>query len=178
MTQSQNPEHGQPVAQAPNYTQQPVGANAYAPVSEPTNEFTGFSYGAVVAMLGAVLVLVSYPMVWLVAKADEGATVTGLGTKTSGSIYEITEVSMGRLHWLAGAAMIGLIVVAVMRLLGKFTENLKRAPIIFGVLALLSAGFAFISIGSDFKAGSGLYLALVGAVVALAGGVVMGLLKK
>ncbi|MDR2279417.1 MAG: hypothetical protein LBE07_01035 [Gordonia sp. (in: high G+C Gram-positive bacteria)] len=177
MTQ-QNPADFPPQQQGvPNYSQQPVGQADYAPPAQ-TNEYTGFSVGAVVSIVGAVLVLISYPMVWMVAKADSGATVTGLGTKTSGEIYEITSASMGRLHWIAGIAMVVLIVVAVARLLGKFTDNMTRIPVIAGVFALLSAGFALLTVGSDFKAGSGLYLALVGAVVALAGGVVMGLLKK
>ncbi|GEE00139.1 hypothetical protein nbrc107696_05850 [Gordonia spumicola] len=180
--QPQQPNFQQPGGvppQAPNYAQQqPVGGPGYAPAAAPANEYTGFSIGAVVTMLGAVLVLASYPMVWAVAKLDSGATVTGFGTKTNGSIFQITEVSMGRLHWLAGVAMLGLIGVALARLMGKFSENLKRLPIIFGVLAILSAGFTYISLGSDFKAGSGLYLALVGAIIALAGGLVMSLLKK
>ncbi|WP_336793984.1 MULTISPECIES: hypothetical protein [Gordonia] len=177
MTQ-QNPANLPPQQQGvPNYSQQPVGQADYTPPAQ-ADEYTGFSIGAILSIVGAVLVLVSYPMVWMVAKADSGATVTGLGTKTSGEIYEITSASMGRLHWVAGIAMVVLIVIAVARLIGKFTDNMKRAPIIAGVFALLSAGFALLTIGSDFKAGSGLYLALVGAVIALAGGVVMGQLKK
>ncbi|QRY62032.1 hypothetical protein JVX90_16755 [Gordonia sp. PDNC005] len=176
MTQ-QNPANLPPQQDIPNYAQQPVGQADYT-LPAQANEYTGFSVGAVVSIVGAVLVLISYPMVWMVAKADSGATVTGLGAKTSGEVYEITSASMGRLHWVAGIAMVVLIVVAVARLLGKFTDNMKRAPIIAGVFALLSAGFALLTIGNEFKAGSGLYLALVGAIVALAGGVVMGVLKK
>ncbi|WOC11948.1 hypothetical protein [Gordonia sp. MP11Mi] len=157
----------------PQGSGQPVGPNGATPAAE----YTGFSIGAVATIVGAVLVLIGYPMVWFVAKLDEGATITGLGTTTSTSTFQVT-AETGRLHWLAGIAMIVLIGLGVARLVGKYNENLKRLTIILGVVGLLSAGISTLTVGSDFKVGAGLYLALVGSIVALVGGIVMAVLKK
>ncbi|MCF8607775.1 hypothetical protein L5I01_30915 [Gordonia sp. HY442] len=158
----------------PNHATQPVGESDYAP---PADDYTGFSIGAVATIVGAVLVLISYPMVWFVAKLDDGATISGLGTTTSTPNFEVT-VQTGRLHWVAGIAMIVLIGLGVARLLGKFGENLKRVPVVLGVIGLLSAGISTLSVSDDFSIGAGLYLALVGSIIALVGAIVMGLLKK
>lgn len=182
MPSQQNPQNQMPQQpmQHPQNPQQPVQPNPYqqgAPAAAPVAEYSGFSIGAVATIVGAVLGLISYPLVWFVAKADEGATISGMGTTTSTSNFEVT-AETGRLHWVAGIAMIVLIGLGVARLVGKFDENLKRVTIIAGVLGLLSAGFSMLTVGDDFKAGTGLYLAIVGAIIALVGGIVMAVVKK
>ncbi|WP_132992866.1 hypothetical protein [Gordonia zhaorongruii] len=166
------PAPGQPAPVQPAGAQGRVGGTA-----EAENEYSGFSIGAVVAIVGAVLTLIAYPLEWFVVEADEGATINGLGQTTSTSTYEVV-FEGSKLHWLAGAAAIGMIIAALARLIGKFDAKWEKLPIIFGGLAIVSAVLSIATIGDGFKAGIGLYLVVVGAVITLAGGLVMSLMKK
>ena len=144
----------------------PAGAHRPPATGEPsTPAYTGFSAGAVATLVGAVLVLVGYPMVWFVLRADEAATITGLGTTSTDDVV----FESSRLHWAAGCAALVLLVIAVVRLIGRYTVDWKRPTLIVGAVCLVGAVLSVLMISSDFRAGTGLYLSLAGAVIAVIG---------
>ncbi|GAB17807.1 hypothetical protein GOEFS_039_00410 [Gordonia effusa NBRC 100432] len=128
-------------------------------------------------IIGSILALASYPLVWYVAKIDDAATITGFGTTHSTDTLEVTYKS-SKLHWAVAAAGIVLLIVGITRLIGKYTDAWKRPTLIVGAIGVAGAVASAVLVDGDFKLGTGVYLALVGAIVALAGGALIAVAKK
>ncbi|WP_026917573.1 hypothetical protein [Gordonia shandongensis] len=160
----QNSNLHDPNVQNPN----PPSPNEQAPVQpEQDSGYTGFSIAAVGVIVGAVLTLVSYPLVWFYATADPDATVTGLGSVNSTDQVRIIFTS-SRLHWLPGVVAVVLLVIAVLRLIGRYTAAFNKPSTIIGAVAVGASVLAAFLVDEGFSAGIGAYLALVGSVVMLA----------
>ncbi|MFW0791414.1 hypothetical protein [Gordonia sp. CPCC 205333] len=158
--------------------QSPHGAVSQGTPSVPAvADYSGFSIGAVVTIVGSILALASYPLVWYVAKIDDAATITGFGTTHSTDTLEVTYQS-SRLHWAVAAAGIVLLIVGFTRLIGKYSEAWKRPTLIVGAIGVAGAVASAVLVDGDFKLGIGVYLALVGTIVALAGGAIIALAKR
>ncbi|GED96937.1 hypothetical protein [Gordonia crocea] len=136
--------------------------------------YQGFSIGAIVVLIGAVITLASYLLTWW-EKADEGVTVSGLGN-VSPHTYEFHS---GKLHWAALAGAIVLIIVAVARLIGKYTDEWQKATVFATAAALVGAGYAlFAPAGEGFSTTTGVYVVTAGAVIAAAGAALIAFAKR
>lgn len=174
MNQDPNAPIAQQPAPQPASGQPPAPGGAQRPAPAAENVYLGFSIGAVITAVGSLLALVAYPLVWWSSEDDASATITGFGsTSTDRIVYE-----SGKGHWLPLAAALVLLVLAGLRLAGRWQPTLNRAAVIIGVLGLLSALLAVFVVSEGFTPEIGAYLVLVGMIVALAGVVTIAVAKK
>ncbi|NMO03862.1 hypothetical protein HH308_21855 [Gordonia sp. TBRC 11910] len=155
----------------------PQGKTQQAPSGEQGNPFAGFSIGAVIALVGAILALASYPLVWYIAKDDNDATINGFGSTHSTASTEVTFES-SKIHWAVLAAGIGMLIVVVARFIGRYSAEWVRPTFIIPVIGVAGAIVSAVFVDGAFKLGIGVYLAIVGSLLMLAGGVIIASLKK
>ncbi|MFT4201752.1 hypothetical protein [Gordonia sp. (in: high G+C Gram-positive bacteria)] len=142
------------------------------------DDYRGFSIGAVVAIVGALITLAAYPMVWWVAKDDSDSWIKGIGT-THASPGSSIEFHSSKLHVAAGAGAVVLIIVAIARLIGKYDHEWNRATYVAGGVALVGALYScFVPIGADFTTSTGVYVVLVGGILAAIGAALIAVAKK
>lgn len=159
-------------------TQQAPYGNQAPVQSGPANDgFGGFSIAAIGVIVGAVLSLASYPMVWYYITSDPSATVNGLGQVTVGNIYEV-EFQSSKMHWAVGVTAAVLVGLAIWRLIGKFHAGLGRTAIVIAVIGALGGLFSTFVVADDFSADTGVYMALAGSLISLASVLAMVLAKK
>lgn len=164
-TPNQVPLQGVPLQGA---AQHGVPAFASADVTKP------FSIGAILALVGSVVVIASYFLAWYVVADDTSVTVNGWGS-VSDPAYEFTTV---KLHWLLLVAGLVAPVVAVVRLLGKYTEEWKRGSIaVIGAAAIGALSTLFLPPdGGELTTGA--YLGSLGGLVIAAGVALIAFAKR
>ncbi|ALG86148.1 hypothetical protein [Gordonia phthalatica] len=162
---------------------QPYAPNGFpnatvAPAAESERSgFEGFSIAAIGVLLGAAVSIASYFLTWYYVTEDPDAKVDGLTRVTNSADYEV-EFSGSRIHWLVLCAAVVLGGVAIWRLIGKYQANLVRPTLIISALSVAAGAAGVFLVNDGFSAGTGAYLALVGAVIMAASGAVMALAKK
>ena len=144
---------------------------------EPQNPYSGFSIGAIVALVGSVVTLAGYQLTWFYVGTDPDAKVSGFGSITNSDRTEVMFEST-KIHWLALGTAVGLIIVGIARLLGNFTEQWKKIPLVLGPLGVASALFSLLTVDDGLKAGTGLFLTLAGTVIGLVGVLLIAVAKK
>lgn len=123
--------------------------------------------GASLSLVGAVLVLIAYPLSWWKVTDGGDAQVTGFG-QLRGADAQFYEFTAGYLHWAALAGAIVLLVVGLVGLLGRFTDVWARVTGVGAALVAVGAVFAYVT-AEGLTVTTGVFLVTAGAVIALAG---------
>lgn len=175
------PEYGQPGYGQPGYGQQPpvpvqpdahrYGVGSPAPA---VPQRSGFSVGAVIAIVGALVVLASYFLTWYRVAADTTVTVNGWG-QVSSPDYSFES---HRVHWLALAAAIGALVMGVMRLAGKYHDAWRRGAAAIILAALVGGGFAVGVVPTGADRGVGVVVLVIGALAIIVGAALVEFAKR
>lgn len=136
---------------------------------------TGFSIGAVLMIVGALAVLGSYLLTWYTVTADASITVSGLGQINSPDY----RLETNRLHWAAGAAALGALVIAIFRLLGRY-GGAKWLPATIGVglVGIFGTLFAVAVIPDGVERAGGLWVTLAGTIVMIVGLVLVSVARR
>lgn len=150
-----------------NLESTPARPAEYEVVAGPEN-YTGFSIGAIVTIVGSLIALASYPLMWWTVVDEPDAGITGFGSIKQPDAREIVFHS-NKIHWAVLAGAIVLIIVAIARLLGKFNTEWVRGLAVAALAMVAGVVFAFIGTGEGFAVSTGVYVAVAGTVVALVG---------
>ncbi|MDL9936106.1 hypothetical protein QSJ18_05080 [Gordonia sp. ABSL1-1] len=123
------------------------------------------SPGALLALAGAVIVIIAYCLPWYHLELDESVSVNGWGFVT-GTGHDL---STGKLHWAAFVAALAAIVVALARLRGAHGDGWRLTALASLVVALAGALFSLADVPEGAVTTTGVYVTLAGSLL-VAGG--------
>ncbi|UAK37738.1 hypothetical protein K8O93_22105 [Gordonia bronchialis] len=133
--------------------------------------------GAVLALVGGVLVIASYFLSYYRLEVDDAVTVNGWGSASEPGY----DVATSRLHWVALIAAIAVIVIALARLLRPAEstgEAWHQAAIACLVAALCGALISLAVVPDGTVSDIGVYVALAGSLAGAAGCALMAFTRR
>lgn len=133
--------------------------------------------GAVLALVGGVLVIASYFLSYYRLEVDDAVTVNGWGSASEPGY----DVATSRLHWVALIAAIAVIVIALARLLRPAEstgEAWHQAAIACLVAALCGALISLAVVPDGTVSDIGVYVALAGSLAGAAGCALMAVTRR
>lgn len=131
--------------------------------------------GAVVAAAGALLVAISYGLVWYRPDVDASVAITGWG----GASESGYDVDLSLLHLLPVLAVVLVVTIVVGLVCGRTIDETRPVAMVT-VLSALSGALVSLAVVPDgiSASGAGVYVAVVGCLVIAAGGALLTFVRR
>lgn len=133
--------------------------------------------GAVLALIGGLLVIASYFLTYYRLEVDGTVTVSGWGATSEAG----HDVATSRLHWVALVAAVAVIVIALARLLQSAEptgEAWHQATVACLVATLCGALISLAVVPEGTVSDVGVYVALTGSLAGAAGCALMAFSRR